>query len=286
MTNATMLILCLVYSILAFIIYHKIFTVTYIGKGALSHEIFGCFVVGFLLTGFTLYFWKITLIIIILVSLAGISKYKDPTIRAFIGIVSVLIAVMIVVAGNKLKADVETEEKESSVKYEEKGYGDVDEYENDNEYIDDEGDGNNDGYGDSSGYADEENEDSDIYTDAYRYESNNGYADDEEYKDDDEYVDNTNIDDEDLSDYFIFEDSDKRYLKGSELQTYDAETLRLARNEIYARHGRKFQDTELQAYFESMPWYNGRLDPEEFSEDVLNSYEKKNLKKITQYENK
>ena len=53
--------------------------------------------------------------------------------------------------------------------------------------------------------------------------------------------------------------------------------LRIAFNEIYASHGRKFSDPELQAYFDGKSWYEGTVEPEKFDEGVFNEYETKNL---------
>lgn len=64
----------------------------------------------------------------------------------------------------------------------------------------------------------------------------------------------------------------------------DVKTLRLARNEFYARHGRKFTDPELQKYFNKQPWYKGTVEPEDFDESVFNKYEKKNIKKLAEAE--
>ena len=90
--------------------------------------------------------------------------------------------------------------------------------------------------------------------------------------------------DMDSSDY-IFPESDSRYLLRTELEGLSAETLRLGRNEIYARHGRKFLDPQLQAYFDSKPWYEGTIEPEDFDDDTyLNSYEKENRDLISEYE--
>ena len=65
---------------------------------------------------------------------------------------------------------------------------------------------------------------------------------------------------------------------GSLAENMTSEDLRLAKNEIYARHGRRFKDSELQAYFDSQPWYNGTIEPEAFDEGVLNEIEKDNIK--------
>lgn len=56
------------------------------------------------------------------------------------------------------------------------------------------------------------------------------------------------------------------------------EKIRIARNEIYARHGRRFASQDLQEYFDGKPWYQGTVKPEDFSEGVLNEYEKRNIR--------
>lgn len=83
---------------------------------------------------------------------------------------------------------------------------------------------------------------------------------------------------------FIFPYSDSTYLKMEDLQGLSAEECRIARNEIYARHGRIFDDEELQAYFEQFDWYEGLYTADEFKESVLNEYEKANRDLITEYE--
>lgn len=52
---------------------------------------------------------------------------------------------------------------------------------------------------------------------------------------------------------YILPDSDSRYLTDSDVRGLSANELMLARNEIYARHGRKFKDSELQNYFTASP---------------------------------
>lgn len=76
---------------------------------------------------------------------------------------------------------------------------------------------------------------------------------------------------------YIFPESSVRYLTSEDMWGLDKATLRLGRNEIYARHGRKFQTEDLNQYFSSKPWYNGYLSAEEFDDSVLNFYEKANL---------
>ena len=80
---------------------------------------------------------------------------------------------------------------------------------------------------------------------------------------------------------YIIQDSSVRYLTDQDLAGLSTDQLRLARNEIYARHGRKFKDEQLQAYFNSQPWYKGTVEPDSFKDDVLlNDVERKNLELI------
>ena len=79
---------------------------------------------------------------------------------------------------------------------------------------------------------------------------------------------------------YIFPESNTGYLTGGALLEADSSVLRLARNEIYARHGRKFDAADLQEYFNSKSWYHAETSPADFKEDVLNEIEKKNLELI------
>lgn len=86
-------------------------------------------------------------------------------------------------------------------------------------------------------------------------------------------------------DAYILLDSSDRYLSQRDLEGMTAESLRLARNEIYARHGRAFQTEDLNAYFSAQPWYDGYISAEDFDDSVLNEYEKANLDLIKSVEN-
>ena len=83
---------------------------------------------------------------------------------------------------------------------------------------------------------------------------------------------------------YIIPDSNARYLDVNELVKYSETELRLARNEIYARLGRLFKSDDLQAYFNSKPWYHGYISPDSFSESIMNDYEKKNAYLILAFE--
>ena len=85
-------------------------------------------------------------------------------------------------------------------------------------------------------------------------------------------------------DGYIFYDSDSRYLTSSDLSGLSSWELKLARNEIYARHGRLFKDSSIQGYFNSCNWYYGYISPDNFDDDVLNSVEVYNVKLIKKYE--
>lgn len=84
---------------------------------------------------------------------------------------------------------------------------------------------------------------------------------------------------------FILPDSDARYVSKSELKILTDRELLLARNEIYARHGRKFNDRSIQAYFDQQDWYRGTVDPDDFSDKVFNQYEVANITTIIAAEN-
>lgn len=74
--------------------------------------------------------------------------------------------------------------------------------------------------------------------------------------------------------------------------TYDRESLskltqtelKLARNEIYAKHGRIFKSDDLNHYFSKKSWYHGTVDPDDFDDQLLNQNEKDNLKLIQEIE--
>lgn len=85
-------------------------------------------------------------------------------------------------------------------------------------------------------------------------------------------------------DEYIFPESDTKKLSVKEIKKYGSTKLRIAKNEIYARHGRMFNDASLQEYFDSMSWYEGRIAPEDFDESVLNSIEKANIRLLAKYE--
>lgn len=85
---------------------------------------------------------------------------------------------------------------------------------------------------------------------------------------------------------YLLPDSSSRYLTESDLSVLSHRELCLARNEIFARHGRMFDTPEIRAYFESKSWYRGTIAPSQFRDSVLSEIEKANIEYIVNYENK
>lgn len=67
----------------------------------------------------------------------------------------------------------------------------------------------------------------------------------------------------------------------SHLSQYE---LYLALYEIYARHGRGFNDASVTSYFSQYSWYQETTRPEVFDESILNEYEKYNRDLIIEYQ--
>lgn len=74
--------------------------------------------------------------------------------------------------------------------------------------------------------------------------------------------------------------SDSAYLSVDELLKMDDRELRLARNEIFARHGRRFDTDWIREYFETQSWYQGTIAPDDFDVSVMNEYERENVSRL------
>ena len=80
---------------------------------------------------------------------------------------------------------------------------------------------------------------------------------------------------------YILANSGTKLLTNDDIKGMSKHDLALARNEIYARHGRKFQTEEYSKYFSSKSWYS--INPNyNYSDDDsnLNSIEVKNVQFI------
>ncbi|MBQ8084776.1 MAG: YARHG domain-containing protein [Lachnospiraceae bacterium] len=80
----------------------------------------------------------------------------------------------------------------------------------------------------------------------------------------------------DNSDY-ILPDSDSVKLSKKDIENLSLREINYAKNEIYARRGRRFDSSELRNYFESKSWYKGTIDPVDFSDNMLSEVEKANV---------
>lgn len=78
---------------------------------------------------------------------------------------------------------------------------------------------------------------------------------------------------------YVLPESGSRYYSTSELERMSLWELYLARNEIFARHGRGFKNQDLVEYFATRHWYRQLYTPEEFDtmSTPLNDYELKNV---------
>lgn len=77
------------------------------------------------------------------------------------------------------------------------------------------------------------------------------------------------------SDYILSE-SNSRFYSEAEIKALSEHDLFIARNEIYARHGRMFDNDELKIYFSSKSWYSPQYTSKEFEafgDSKFNEYE-------------
>jgi serine/threonine-protein kinase len=58
----------------------------------------------------------------------------------------------------------------------------------------------------------------------------------------------------------------------------------IMRNEIFARHGRRFNAPALPSYFNSQPWYRQIYEPDIFPNSLLSNLEKENAQYILDFQ--
>ncbi|HEY5560980.1 MAG TPA: YARHG domain-containing protein [Clostridiaceae bacterium] len=78
---------------------------------------------------------------------------------------------------------------------------------------------------------------------------------------------------------YIFQSSNKKIISSDELKTCDKFTLLLAKNELFARKGYKFKDSDLLEYFSNKSWYNP-VDNVKGNLEELGGVEKQNFNSI------
>lgn len=79
---------------------------------------------------------------------------------------------------------------------------------------------------------------------------------------------------------FVFYDSSYRKLTDSEVSRLSSAEIQQAINEIYARYGRVFKDSQIKAYFKSTEWY---VENPSYSDSNVNDIEKANLSLLIKY---
>ena len=72
-------------------------------------------------------------------------------------------------------------------------------------------------------------------------------------------------------------ESSQRSVTESDVAGMSYNDLQMAVNEIYARHGRKFSDPNIQSYFDSQSWYQGTVEPDAFDSSVFSATESQNI---------
>ena len=87
-----------------------------------------------------------------------------------------------------------------------------------------------------------------------------------------------------MNSIYLLPDANTYYISESEISWMTDNELMLARNEFYARRGRKFDTKFIRDYFKSQGWYKGKIKPQNFSPMVFNKYEQANVDYIRAYE--
>lgn len=134
------------------------------------------------------------------------------------------------------------------------------------------------------------------YTEQYVYyyvdfPSGSCLGDEEEFKELREYYDKV-IKGTTINAEGVHYDADEYYLPLSASKETPDEVIRympekslfIARNEIYARHGRKFENPVLQEHFASCSWYVASVEADAFDESVLSEVERINIDKLRKKE--
>lgn len=86
----------------------------------------------------------------------------------------------------------------------------------------------------------------------------------------------------DMGQGYLLKDSNTRILSMEEIRYMSKENLRIARNEIYARYGWRFEDRQLQDYFNRQSWY---APGENVDDSILSDIELANKNLIVEAEN-
>lgn len=75
----------------------------------------------------------------------------------------------------------------------------------------------------------------------------------------------------------IFPNSSEEIIDVDKIEELSDDELRNAINEIYARNGYIFNDDGIREYYEQFDWYEGTVKSKDFSMDLFNEIERKNV---------
>lgn len=277
LTSGTVTTLLIFYMILILVVYHKVFVVFYFDLlHGFAKELLVAFLLALLMVYITLTQWKIAAVIIFIIALVIILKCEDNAKRVLIGILAAISIGFIVYSGLQYSKEMNSNSKESTVKeMSDKNSGD----ENlKRKYIQSTPEPTPEP---TESAGEEDRKKIDFTEDENQYEESGEKEENvipETKGDEDE--------DEMSASEYIFSDSSEKRLKENDVKKLSSAQCRLAKNEIYARHGRLFQDESLQNYFDKKSWYSGYIEPDDFDESVFNKTEKANIKLLAKYENK
>lgn len=253
------------------------------------NELFGSFFIAIFLACATVAFWYVTDAIVLIAGVILI--WKRPGQKVPIIIIMIIVIAVMTFSGVAAKRSMSASEDSdvASVSYTHEG--------NDEQRMDDledldyEDAATEEYYDESSDFAEENWSDEEMkpieeeWSDRENDEVEEDWSDRENDEVEEDWENEENELEEDLDNNDdIFPLSSSSYLDESDLDGLSKEECRIARNEIYARHGRMFTDEALQSYFDSKDWYDGYIEPEDFDESVLNEYEISNRNLIVEYE--
>lgn len=277
LTSGTVTTLFIFYMILILVVYHKVFVVFYFDLlHGFAKELFVAFLLALLMVYITLMQWKIAAVIIFIIALVIILKCEDNAKRILVGILAAIAIGFIIYSGLQYSREVNGNSKEDSVeKVSDKNSG----YKNiKRKYIQSTPDPTPES---TESAGEDERKKIDFAEEENQYEESGE-------KEENVIPETKGEEDEDemSASEYIFSDSSEKRLKENDVKKLSSAQCRLAKNEIYARHGRLFQDESLQNYFDKKSWYSGYIEPDDFDESVFNKTEKANIKLLAKYENK
>ena len=79
---------------------------------------------------------------------------------------------------------------------------------------------------------------------------------------------------------YILPEAQYRYLEDDDLKALTLKGISYAKNELYAKYGRKFESQELSDYMATKSWYSPKYEPRTYDGEIvnrMNEYERKNI---------